>query len=848
MRGSTLGVKMTDELLATLWFDVGLKGARRSTTLIGRGESVPALRSVMIDCSGDGAPSQIVLSEPFFGELQLSLPTKLKEVVDKSAGAIMATVGVDAGCGISLALDSDYNVPGPSYAISLDGLLDDERPKTEHRERSSNASGYRVRQKDTFEGLEYRLDVNYIRAPNAASILHLRNLRPTAVSVVARVRDKDGIELVGICRAIPGRSRALIVFGEIVDRVDSLGVDNSLGRSPDGTCSWLAVRSRDMREGGVDSVELWVYNAASVRSDIEHVTVWDFEDSSVLLHQFVEQVLEPGACLSARFVIPSGHRFNVYLNGVWITQGSERVVKVENESAGDAVVDSGTAQSPGAAFYWTALRGKVGRDDTSDSVELRVYNATAARTNIEHVVVRDLEDLTILSHQVVRQTLKPDACIELRFDIPRVHGFCVYVDGAELPQGTVTPMPGSESAPGATGKTDEKSGGFKPREWVGCLPVILFLVLVLAYGCDEQRRRAEISSTLGSKTVAVTVADDEGTPTEESSKKSAQKEDSTENKSTKKSSPKKAAQKEDSKKDEDGTDEDLAQDAAARDEEGTQSGLVSLRFDGNGADGGEMASLSLDSGVDDIVLPECGFTRSRYRFVGWDVYGRTYQPGDTVLIKDLPSDGVIRAKWTFDAPVEELLTSRYVETSGVIHFGEGEETRLPMAMYLVTNISDQTLDVSLGYDGDIGLSGLFSKMYQRALAPGESTWLLGTRDEDDPSLEPMLVAESPDSRFSESIISATKVEEVERSGGRVVFRVVNVSEHDVCLTLQWLLVEPNSEVPGYQSSNDVQCESDKASSLDVLKPGEGATVTFTQEGASWEGRELWYCPSGSVIM
>ena len=55
---------------------------------------------------------------------------------------------------------------------------------------------------------------------------------------------------------------------------------------------------------------------------------------------------------------------------------------------------------------------------------------------------------------------------------------------------------------------------------------------------------------------------------------------------------------------------------------------ITVSFDGKGASG-SMGNIGAWRGSE-VSLPECGYTRRGYSFVGWELDGKTYQPGDTI--------------------------------------------------------------------------------------------------------------------------------------------------------------------------------------------------------------------------
>ncbi|MDY5422670.1 SHIRT domain-containing protein [Hornefia butyriciproducens] len=83
-----------------------------------------------------------------------------------------------------------------------------------------------------------------------------------------------------------------------------------------------------------------------------------------------------------------------------------------------------------------------------------------------------------------------------------------------------------------------------------------------------------------------------------------------------------------------------------------------LTYDGNGADSGSVATAEAASGTD-VTVVENGFTRSGYRFTGWntakDGSGDAYKAGDSYTLKD-GTDDVLYAQWEKARSVSYKLT------------------------------------------------------------------------------------------------------------------------------------------------------------------------------------------------
>lgn len=61
-----------------------------------------------------------------------------------------------------------------------------------------------------------------------------------------------------------------------------------------------------------------------------------------------------------------------------------------------------------------------------------------------------------------------------------------------------------------------------------------------------------------------------------------------------------------------------------------------ITYDGNTATGGSTPDTVLtdyNSGISNVTLSDCGFTKTNWYFVGWSVNGVTYQPGQTVEVE-----------------------------------------------------------------------------------------------------------------------------------------------------------------------------------------------------------------------
>ncbi len=267
---------------------------------------------------------------------------------------------------------------------------------------------------------------------------------------------------------------------------------------------------------------------------------------------------------------------------------------------------------------------------------------------------------------------------------------------------------------------------------------------------------------------------------------------------------------------------------------------VSLKFDPSGAEGGE-APKKVGVTERGATLPECSFTREGCRFAGWVLGDRLMQAGDTVFLADLPKDCTsytATAAWDIERPAEECLDVRTVETNVSLGKGEGNPARI----IIFTNTSGTMVDVDVEV-AEGSVDGFFFKTYQDAVAPGESCWFLDVCDDKG---SPHTLRIKP-SASTESIISATSVEETERTSDSVAFRVTNISAKTVRLDgTQWLLLSPGWERPGYHNTFDIDApEESKGLGGYDLAPGKGATVRFAVDAGD---RELWYCPSGSVIM
>lgn len=142
----------------------------------------------------------------------------------------------------------------------------------------------------------------------------------------------------------------------------------------------------------------------------------------------------------------------------------------------------------------------------------------------------------------------------------------------------------------------------------------------------------------------------------------------------------------------------------------------SLAFDGNGANDGSMDIVTTDF-ADDFTLPECGFKKDGFRFIGWQYNGESYEPGQNITVLE---DITFKAEWDLDIEASLSVERFFKDTT--------DDGDLFIAVF-IKNTSSESLrphvDFCLLNEAGEELGKLESSSYG-FVQPGETTMVFTT--------------------------------------------------------------------------------------------------------------------------
>ena len=252
-----------------------------------------------------------------------------------------------------------------------------------------------------------------------------------------------------------------------------------------------------------------------------------------------------------------------------------------------------------------------------------------------------------------------------------------------------------------------------------------------------------------------------------------------------------------------------------------------VTFDGNGADSGSTATVYAN-GSDIATLPQCGFSRAGYTFLGWgDKADSTsyWNPGDHVAAS---SPRTLYALWRIRPDIGDEIAHSSV-------FKDWETGGSSLFVYFTNNAPITVkLDVDFSY-----LDGSKNQIDETSdtvttLAPGETTLLVGASDKSGiQRINYTFYVSAPDEGHP-PIRGNYSVTETTCERGRLVLRVSNTSDKAIVVR----------RVIGY-GSNSTGGESWFSRYFNThLNPGESLQVTCDSSGYDWPSHTRAYYIDG----